>query len=221
MGAIGTVGMAVAVLPESTWAARPSAVGRTRQRIKITDFGPTGTWFVSNGTRWYPESGEVVVGGSKTDITTAVLDTASNFVAGVTIPAGLIAAGCEIHVDRVWACGTGTGTKTEKMYLSTTTSTLGTAFSAGQQFSTNSLNAAANSSTQTKNIIHVSDSSANSQFSLGAGATIIVPFANVTNAVTTGSIETQSAACYINICVAKGTAADSVILKSHRVTIKF
>lgn len=220
MGAIGTVGVAVSVLPESTWAARPSAVGRTRQRIKITDFGPTGTWFVSNGTRWYPESGEVVVGGSKTDITTAVLDTASNFVAGVTIPAGLIAAGCEIHVDRVWAV-LGTGTKSEKMYLSTTTSTLGTAFSAGQQFSTNSLNASASTSAQTKNIIHVSDSSANSQFSLGAGASSITPFANVTNAATTGTIETQSAACYINLCMAKGTAADSVILKSHKVAIKF
>lgn len=218
MGAIGTVGMAVSVLPESTWAARPSAVGRARQRIKITDFD---TWFVSDGTRWNPESGEVVVGGSKTDITSATVDTASNFVAGVTIPAGLIAAGCEIHVDRVWACGAGTGTKAEKMYLSTTTSTLGTAFSAGTQFSTNSLNAAANSSTQTKNIIHVSDSSANSQFSLGAGASSITPYANVTNAATTGAIETQAAACYINICMAKGAAADSVILKSHKVTIRF
>lgn len=209
------------VIRYSTWAGRPSAVGCSGAYLYITGLEPIPVKFVSNNVRWIPEKGFITLKNSKTDVVCASVDTVSDFVSGCTIPAGLPAPGCELIVDRKWSCGTGTGSKAEKMYLSTTTSTLGTAFSAGQQYATNSLNTTANSSTLTGSIIHFADSSANSQFSLGAGATNIVPYANVTNATTTSSIETQSAACYVNLCMAKGVTGDVVTLKAFRVTLKF
>lgn len=97
-----------------TWAAKPSATGRTGQIIRITDVSTGqsgaggGALFMSNGTRWKPLF----------DVTIDAIDTANVGLANTTeqqlspnhvlIPAGLIGDTDRIYID-LTATKSGTG----------------------------------------------------------------------------------------------------------------
>lgn len=97
-----------------TWAAKPSASGRTGQIIRITDVSAGqsgaggGALFMSNGTRWKPLF----------DVTIDAIDTANVGAANTTeqqlapnhvlLPAGLIADTDRIYID-LTASKNGTG----------------------------------------------------------------------------------------------------------------
>jgi len=84
--------------PAYTWAAKPAAASSSGQIIRITDVsaGQSGTGggalFISNGVRWKPLNGEVVIDGIDT-ANDGIANTAENIVTptSVVIPAGLLA----------------------------------------------------------------------------------------------------------------------------------
>jgi hypothetical protein len=83
--------------PAYTWAAKPAAASSAGQIIRITDVSAGqsgsggGSLFISNGVRWKPLNGEVVIDGIDTP-NDGVANTTENIVTptSVVIPAGLI-----------------------------------------------------------------------------------------------------------------------------------
>lgn len=73
----------------TTWAQRPAASTMSGKIIRISDIGPGGCTFVSNGTRWKPLGGSCVI--AQTNTTSAVTGTVSEtLLYSFTVPGGLM-----------------------------------------------------------------------------------------------------------------------------------
>lgn len=97
-----------------TWAARPSAVGAANgQWINVTDVGPTGgsLWY-SNGTRWLPVGGEVILGQSGVAGTTLTGATGPVYADLCVVPAGLLGPNGQLIVTALWSCTSSANNKT-------------------------------------------------------------------------------------------------------------
>lgn len=72
-----------------TWATKPSAASNKDRIIRITNIGTNGSFFQSNGARWVPLNGSVIVSqsGTNVNLTGTVSETT---MATATIPGGLI-----------------------------------------------------------------------------------------------------------------------------------
>lgn len=96
-GAPGTSPVGSNIYPAYAWAARPAAASYTGAIIRITDAGggtgavSGGNFFFSNGTRWKPVGGNIILDGVDT-ANSAAANTAENQLNPnhVVIPAGLI-----------------------------------------------------------------------------------------------------------------------------------
>ena len=85
-----------------TWATRPGATVSNGKIIKISNVGYGGALFISNGTRWMPLGGQVVVGHSNT--TVALTGTLTETIlATVTIPGGLMSGNGQLEVKSLWS----------------------------------------------------------------------------------------------------------------------
>lgn len=77
--------------PEMTWATLPAASTVTGMTVRVTDVGVGGSFWTSNGTKWYPTATEVLLANDQT--TLAVTGTTSEVQAfTLTIPAGMMGA---------------------------------------------------------------------------------------------------------------------------------
>lgn len=77
--------------PEMTWATLPAASTVTGMTVRVTDVGVGGSFWTSNGTKWYPTATEVLLANDQT--TLAVTGTTSEVQTfTLTIPAGMMGA---------------------------------------------------------------------------------------------------------------------------------
>lgn len=87
---------------QTTFVNRPDASLMSGKIIYITDIGPAGTYWISNGTRWQPLGGSCLLAISQ--VASSVTGTASETVlASVTIPAGLMSANGQLEVFMLWS----------------------------------------------------------------------------------------------------------------------
>ena len=85
-----------------TFATKPDASISSNKIIKISDIGYGGVLFISNGTRWQPLGGQVVVAHSNT--TVALTGTLTETIlATVTIPGGLMSGNGQLEVKSLWS----------------------------------------------------------------------------------------------------------------------
>lgn len=104
------------VIGRSVWASRATPASSKGNIIMITDVGTsqstppfTGTPFISSGNNWYPLGGQVIIAqyagsiGSPIATITANGTTAQVFTLpqSIKIPAGMLFAGCSVHVRAV------------------------------------------------------------------------------------------------------------------------
>lgn len=75
----------------TTWAARPSPTDAAGRMIYVSDVGPGGSLWVSNGLRWCPVNGRVRLHTQDTDATTQA--TATTKMSSFLLPAGVMQNG--------------------------------------------------------------------------------------------------------------------------------
>lgn len=87
---------------QTTFVNRPTASLMSGKIIYMTDIGPAGSYWISNGTRWQPLGGSCLLAISQ--VASSVTGTASETVlASVTIPAGLMSENCQLEVFMLWS----------------------------------------------------------------------------------------------------------------------
>lgn len=75
--------------PEYTWALLPAASTVTGLTVRVTDVGVGGSFWTSNGTKWFPTATEVLLVNDQTSL--AITGTTSEVQAFTyTVPAGLM-----------------------------------------------------------------------------------------------------------------------------------
>lgn len=88
--------MSIVSIPEKSssitqyaWTSKPAASAVSGSIIKVTNVGTNGSYWVSNGSRWVPLNGSVIVSqsGTTVNLTGTTSETA---MATITIPGGLI-----------------------------------------------------------------------------------------------------------------------------------
>lgn len=113
-----------------TWANRPSAASvTTGARIRISDIGPTnrlGSDWYSDGTNWRPVGDHVIIGGSVTEVGFSNIspNTTQNVHRSITLPAGIILAGCLAEVRAKWSHTASTNAKNLRLYVGGTSGAL-------------------------------------------------------------------------------------------------
>lgn len=87
---------------QTTFVNRPTASLMSGKIIYMTDIGPAGSYWISNGTRWQPLGGSCLLAISQ--VSSSVTGTASETnLASVTIPAGLMSANGQLEVFMLWS----------------------------------------------------------------------------------------------------------------------
>lgn len=120
----------------TTWASRPDASTMTGLVIFVTDIGPIGTMFISNGSRWAPVGGSCVLAINQT--TSAVTGTVDETnLASVTVPAGLMSANGQLEIFTLWSHTSSATTRTVRIRLGDVLT--GTAFYGPSLGTTNTL----------------------------------------------------------------------------------
>lgn len=118
-GATGVAGVTAdgGVIPSVyTWALRPDASANTGAVIAVSDFADA--LFVSNGTRWLPVGGAVVV--AQSGVAGAPITGTTSLVAQdlVTIPGGLIGPNGQVVVEALWSMTANVNSKTFRLQSS-------------------------------------------------------------------------------------------------------
>lgn len=96
------------------WASRPAAGDFSGASIFITDVGPSGTVFTSDGVRWAPLNGRALVAVSGTPATVTGT-TAETTLATVTIPAGVLGANGRVIVSALWSLSSSINLRTPRV----------------------------------------------------------------------------------------------------------
>jgi hypothetical protein len=81
----------------TSWSEKPIASTMQDEIIFVSDIGPSGNFFISNGTRWQPLGGSCLLGCSNTTI----LKTGYNgeeIATSVLIPGGLMSANGQLEI---------------------------------------------------------------------------------------------------------------------------
>lgn len=81
----------------TSWAERPLAPSMPDEVIFANDIGPSGAFFISNGTRWQPMGGSCLIAASnvKTSLTGFV---GEQIAISVLVPAGLMSANGQLEI---------------------------------------------------------------------------------------------------------------------------
>lgn len=185
-----------------TWSTKPSAAANNGAMIKVTDVGPSGSFWVSNGTDWTPLNGHVLLARSAVaaSVTGTLSETA---LATVTIKAGVMGTNGQLRITTLWSHTNSANTKTERVRLG---GIGGTAFL--------EVNATTTDSGQLMTMIR-NRNSASSQVGANSGSSGLGLLAG---AIATASLDT-AAAQDIAITGQLVTAAESITLESYSVEL--
>lgn len=185
------------------WASRPSASAYSLgTKIFVTDIGPAGSEWVSDGSNWLPVNGSVLLARSAVaaSVTGTLSETA---LATVTIKAGVMGTNGQLRITTLWSHTNSANTKTERVRLG---GIGGTAFL--------EVNATTTDSGQLMTMIR-NRNSASSQVGADRGSSGLGLLAG---AIATASLDT-AAAQDIAITGQLVTAAESITLESYSVEL--
>lgn len=91
-----------AVTPQILWANLPTASLNTNKVFLVTDIGRGGSLWRSNGARWMPVGGSVVI--AESGVASSVTGTiATTTLASITIPAALMGAEGQLRITTLWS----------------------------------------------------------------------------------------------------------------------
>lgn len=97
-----------------TFTNRPTASLFTGAIIKISDVGPAGSYWISNGTRWQPLGGSCLLAISQ--VASSVTGTTSETnLASYSLPSGLMSANGQLEVFVLWSYTNSANTKAPRM----------------------------------------------------------------------------------------------------------
>lgn len=103
-------------IPVVTWATLPAASSATGKRYRVSDVGPNGSDWISNGTAWEPVQGIVMLARSAVaaSVTGTLSETA---LATLTIKAALMGANGQLRITTLWSHTNSANNKTLKIRL--------------------------------------------------------------------------------------------------------
>lgn len=101
-------------IPRYILANRPTAIGASGDIIFLTDIGPNGSHWVSNGTYWSPLGGEVTLAivGTTYSLTGTASETV---VATYTLPGGLLTPNSQLDIMQTWTYTNSANSKTMRI----------------------------------------------------------------------------------------------------------
>jgi hypothetical protein len=108
-----------------TWAARPSAASYPGEVITISDFGVD---FFSDGTNWIPVGYKLQIRKFSNNSLTGT--TSQTTQQTITLPAGLVLAGCLVMPYATWYCTGAAGTRSFRIRDSAATALVSSAAAA-------------------------------------------------------------------------------------------
>ncbi len=110
----------IAGIPSYTWATKPLAAAYTGLAI-LTDVGPAGSLWRSNGTLWVPVNDTVLLARSAVAQTAITgVTTEQNAAPAIVIPAGLIGANGGLRVAARFGMASSADDKTLRLKLGAT-----------------------------------------------------------------------------------------------------
>lgn len=92
-----------------------SAAGATAAYF-VTDIGPAGTFFVSDGTLWRPQNGIALLAQNNAGLANTG-NTTENILATVNLPANLVNVNCSLEIVTAWSFPANTNAKNIKARL--------------------------------------------------------------------------------------------------------
>lgn len=103
-------------IPVVTWATLPAASSATGKRYRVSDVGPNGSDWISNGTAWEPVQGIVML--ARSAVAASVTGTLSETtLATITLPAGLMGSNGQLRITTFWNGTNSANNKTCKIKL--------------------------------------------------------------------------------------------------------
>lgn len=109
--------------PEMAWATLPTASTVTGMTVRVTDVGVGGSFWTSNGTKWYPTATEVLLANDQT--TLAITGTASEVQTfTLTIPAGMMGANGVLEIVSFFTYTNSANNKTLRVRFGGTSGTV-------------------------------------------------------------------------------------------------
>lgn len=110
----------IAGIPSYTWATKPDVADYTGMAF-LTDIGPAGSLWRSNGTLWVPVNDTVLLARSSVAQTAITgVTTEQNAAPAIVIPAGLIGANGGLRVAARFAMASSADDKTLRLKLGAT-----------------------------------------------------------------------------------------------------
>jgi hypothetical protein len=95
--------MSYNALPKTTFANLPSASAAGANAIYfVTDVGPAGTFFVSDGTLWRPQNGICLLAQNNAGLANTG-NTTENVLATVNLPANLMGVNSALEIVTAWS----------------------------------------------------------------------------------------------------------------------
>lgn len=101
------------VIPTYTWATRPASA-QSGVKIRITDIGPAGSEWVSDGSSWLPVNGYVLLARSGTGVSVTGT-TNETALATITIPASAMGTNGQLRVTALYSNNHSGNNKTHRI----------------------------------------------------------------------------------------------------------
>lgn len=109
---------------QTTFVNRPTASLMSGKIVYMTDIGPAGSYWISNGTRWQPLGGSCLLAISQ--VASSVTGTTSETnLASVTIPSGIFSDNGQIEVFLLWSYTNNANSKAPRVRFGQSTDALG------------------------------------------------------------------------------------------------
>lgn len=100
-----------------TWATLPSAAANSGTRVRVTDVGPNGSDWISNGTDWVPVNGFAMI--ARSAVASSVTGTTTETtLATITIPAGVMGTNGQLWIMTLWSNTSNANNKTLRVRFS-------------------------------------------------------------------------------------------------------
>lgn len=113
VSALSDIAFMSALVAPFTWAGKPSAASNTDRIIRITDVGLVAALWYSDGSRWKPVSGSIVLGRTAVQVSHTG-DTSEFGAMTVTVPADLLGPSGELEIESQVSYTGSTNTKTTR-----------------------------------------------------------------------------------------------------------
>lgn len=111
---MGFISLPAEEIERYLWVNKPSAANSEGEIIYVTDIGPNGSHWISNGSYWSPLNGEATLAqsGASVSVTGTTTETV---LATYTLPANLVAPWSTIEIFHNWSYTNSANSKTLRL----------------------------------------------------------------------------------------------------------